>query len=197
MGGAVGIPDHDSWWRPVVWCRWPPWLYVCATPVLCLAPSYCSWTQSVQWSSSAGSSHRQRMRRRSRSKRRSFFSTNSLQSKFKVTIILINGAVNNIFHNTVSDVPPRFVRRERPSNASPHPNATISRECIAKNASSVVMRMNKPSSKTPQLAENVLRWCFAGKFASATVETPAWIFYEDSSLLLCNCRKRLPVLFCG
>ena len=36
--------------------------------------------------------------RRSGSKRRSFVSANSLQSKFKVAINLILGAVNNIFH---------------------------------------------------------------------------------------------------
>ena len=27
----------------IVWCKWPPWLYVCATPVLCLA----QWPSSV------------------------------------------------------------------------------------------------------------------------------------------------------
>ena len=32
-------------------------------------------------------------------------------------------------------------------------NATISQECIAKNASGVAMRMNKPYSKTPQLGD--------------------------------------------
>ena len=30
-------------------------------------------------------------------------------------------------------------------------NATISQECIAKNASGIAMRMNKPQSKTPRL----------------------------------------------
>ena len=35
---------------------------------------------------------------RSRSKRRSFVSANSLQSKLKITIILILGAMNTIFH---------------------------------------------------------------------------------------------------
>ena len=50
--GPAGIPDHDSLWGRVVWWIWPPWLYVCATPVLCIAPWYCSWTQSAQWPSS-------------------------------------------------------------------------------------------------------------------------------------------------
>ena len=38
----------------------------------------------------------------SRSKRRSFVSANSLRSKFKITIILILGAMNNIFY--ISDI---------------------------------------------------------------------------------------------
>ena len=67
-GGAVGIPDHDSWWD--------------LDPQMGqVADNQCVIKIC-----------------RSRSKRRSFVSANSLQRTLKFAIILILGAMNNIFH---------------------------------------------------------------------------------------------------
>ena len=67
-GGAVGIPDHNSWWG--------------------LDP-HMGQVADNQWVIKTD---------RNRSKRRSLFRQNSLQRTLKFAIILILGAMNDIFH---------------------------------------------------------------------------------------------------